>query len=189
MSNITNVDNNLSPDTNQNVSTGVNDPQKELFLELYPQLVTVTATCEEMGVNRSLFYWWMNHDPDFVAQFEKAKVKATENMRRNLQDELYRRSVEGIDKPVYYKGERVDTVKQYSDLLLIVGLKGEFPEKYKDNYQGGTLIQDNRQFNILLASGNESAKQQIERLAAGGLPGFTEIAGKKGGEEQGQAEL
>jgi len=48
------------------------------------------------------------------------------------EDELLRRGVEGIDKNIYHQGEVVDTVKEYSDPLLVMLLKAENPDKYAD---------------------------------------------------------
>ena len=43
----------------------------------------------------------------------------------------------GIEKPIYYKGERVDTVREYSDNLLMFRTKKLRPE-YRDNYDDRT---------------------------------------------------
>lgn len=53
--------------------------------------------------------------------------------QETLDVEIDRRAVDGIDKPVYYKGEKVDTVKEYSDNLLMF-LRKKLDPSYRDNY-------------------------------------------------------
>ena len=47
-----------------------------------------------------------------------------------LEDEVDRRAVEGVEKPVgWHKGKPGGYVREYSDTLLIFLLKGDRPEK------------------------------------------------------------
>ena len=54
-----------------------------------------------------------------------------------LEAEADRRGMEGIEKPIYYKGERVDAVREYSDNLLMFRTKKLRPE-YRDNHDDRT---------------------------------------------------
>jgi hypothetical protein len=47
-----------------------------------------------------------------------------------LQSVAIKRAVHGVEKGVYFKGERVDTEIQYSDGLLTTLLKGRLPDIY-----------------------------------------------------------
>ena len=49
-----------------------------------------------------------------------------------LEPEAIRRAVEGVEKAVYYQGEPVGTVREYSDTLLIFLLKGWKSDRYKE---------------------------------------------------------
>ena len=51
---------------------------------------------------------------------------------KTAEDELYRRSVEGFDKPVFHKGEICGSIREYSDTLLTLLLKANDPDKYAD---------------------------------------------------------
>jgi hypothetical protein len=69
---------------------------------------------------------WMKDDKDVHAQITEAeRVGAL-----SLQSEAIRRAVHGVEKGVYFKGERVDTEIQYSDGLLTTLLKGRLPETF-----------------------------------------------------------
>jgi hypothetical protein len=41
--------------------------------------------------------------------------------------------VEGVEEPIVYQGEITNTVRRYSDTLLIFLLKARRPEKFRDN--------------------------------------------------------
>ena len=60
---------------------------------------------------------------------------AREEAADTLEAEARRRAIEGVEEPVFHKGERVGTVRKHSDLLLIFLLKGARPQKFRDNYQ------------------------------------------------------
>lgn len=49
-----------------------------------------------------------------------------------LEDEAHRRAFDGVDEPVFYKGEDCGAVKKYSDTLAIFLLKAHAPEKYRE---------------------------------------------------------
>lgn len=87
-------------------------------------------------------YRWRESDPDFAAAWDKAKAAGIEA----LEDEALRRAFEGTDKPVFYLGAEVGTIREYSDTLAIFLLKGAKPEKYRERTEtkhdvGGTLAE------------------------------------------------
>ena len=69
------------------------------------------------------------------ANFAKAWDEALNAAHDMLEDEAMRRAVEGVDKPVMYKGEVVAYEKEYSDQLLMFLLRGNRPDKFRDNVQ------------------------------------------------------
>lgn len=68
---------------------------------------------------------------DFAVRFDSAKEDGTDMYVA----EAHRRAVTGIDKPIYYKGEKVDTVKEYSDAMLIFLLKARDRARFGDKLQ------------------------------------------------------
>ena len=99
------------------------------FLAAYAECGVIRKAEKLAGVSRVSHYEWMHNDPGYAEAFKVADEMAVEQ----LEEEARRRAVDGIPHPVYYKGKRVDTYQEYSDLLLIFKLKGARPEKYKDN--------------------------------------------------------
>ncbi len=52
-----------------------------------------------------------------------------------LEGEAWRRAVQGVERPIHYQGAQVDTIREYSDTLLIFLLKGARPEKYRERFE------------------------------------------------------
>src|SRR4051812_3390061 len=73
----------------------------------------------------------MEHDEVFALYVEQASQVATEH----LEEEAYKRAVEGTQKAVYQGGELVGYHTETSDTLLIFLLKARAPEKYRDRYE------------------------------------------------------
>ncbi len=81
-------------------------------------------------INRSTHYRWLE-DLEYADAFDEAKEEAVDV----LEMEARRRAVEGIDRPVFYQGKKVGSVRSYSDTLLIFLLKGAMPEKYRERHE------------------------------------------------------
>jgi hypothetical protein len=90
----------------------------------------VSLACRAAGVGRATVYRLRDGDEKFAAAWDEAAEDGTVLLKL----ECRRRAVEGVDRPVFYKGQQVGTVKEYSDRLLIFLLKAARPEKYRDNF-------------------------------------------------------
>lgn len=104
--------------------------KKRAFLAAYNECGNITRAAEIAGVARQTHYDWMSDDEHYAAAF----ASATEHAADRLEQEARRRAVEGVDEPVFYKGEPCGTIRKYSDTLLIFLLKGVRPEKFRDRY-------------------------------------------------------
>ncbi len=72
---------------------------------------------------------WRRADPGFAVRHEAAIAVGTDA----LEDEAVRRAHEGTVKPVFYRGEKLGQLREYSDGLLLALLKARRPEKFKDH--------------------------------------------------------
>lgn len=102
---------------------------KSVFLRWLRKKGNVTAACDKAKVARSWVYEVREQDADFAAAWADALTEATER----LEMEARRRAHDGVLEPVFYQGDKVGTVRKYSDTLLIFLLKAHAPEKYRDN--------------------------------------------------------
>lgn len=110
------------------IATQTTQKKREKFLEYYREIGIVRDAANLAGIDRTSVYRWINSDEEFAKQFKEAKEEAVEKLER----EAIRRAAEGVEKPVFYKGERIDIVREYSDNLLMFLLKGMKPEKYAE---------------------------------------------------------
>jgi hypothetical protein len=65
-------------------------------------------------------------------KFAAAWADAIEQGTQALEDEARRRAVDGVDEPVFQKGELVGHVRRYSDNLLMFLLRGRRPTVYRN---------------------------------------------------------
>ena len=108
-------------------TTGTFTPAvKAVFLQVLADTGNVSVACRLCCISRDTAYGHRGTDPAFAVSWEEAKAIAADS----LEAEARRRGVDGVNKPVYYKGELVDTNKQYSDLLLVCLLNANKPEKF-----------------------------------------------------------
>jgi len=100
--------------------------KREQFLLTLAETGCVKHAATAAGLDKSALYRFRKRNPDFAQAWEEA----LEIGAGALEDEAHRRAAEGVEEPVYYKGEVVGTVRRYSDVLLIFLLKGLKPERY-----------------------------------------------------------
>lgn len=143
----------------------VSQPKKRAFLAAYASLGAITKAAQVAGINRRSHYNWHEEEgPDgdaYRMAFEDARASACDS----LEVEARRRAMSGVDKPVYYQGERVDTLKEYSDTLLIFLLKGAMPEKYRENAR---IEHTGRDGGPIVLSAVSLSDDELESIASGG---------------------
>ena len=106
--------------------------KRRVFLARLAECGRVNRAATLAQVDRSLLYKERAVNAGFAQEWQDALAIAM----GAAEDEVYRRAVTGLDKPVFYQGKEVATVREYSDLLLMFLLKAHNPAKYRDNYQG-----------------------------------------------------
>ena len=113
----------------------------EEYLELLRQTGLKIRSAKAVGLDVSSMKRYRKENPDYDDRVEEA----VSEYRESIESEIKRRAMEGIDSPVFYKGELVNTQKQYSDRLLELHAKRHIPA-YRDkhavdhNVNGGVLI-------------------------------------------------
>ena len=114
---------------------------QQAFLAKFSKTHLLCASADAAGISPQAVEQWRHEGTygdkssgtlnsfNFPKRFNMASLRYQET----LDVEIDRRAVDGIDKPVYYKWEKVDTVKEYSDNLLMFRRKKLDPT-YRDNY-------------------------------------------------------
>lgn len=104
------------------------DVWKPLFLEALARTCNVLIACREAGIDRSTAYKARDRSAAFRAQWEEAEQNGVDILKA----EARRRALQGVDEPVFHKGEIVGSVKRYSDPLLMFLLRAHEPETYRE---------------------------------------------------------
>jgi len=79
-----------------------------------------------------MHYRWLEADLEYASAVESVKEGAVDR----LEQEAYRRAVEGVREPTgWYKGMPGGYIQKYSDTLAIFLLKGLRPDKYADRVE------------------------------------------------------
>lgn len=99
------------------------------FLELLAQGHTIVHACAESKLPRQTAYNRRDKDEYFAIEWERALEAGIQV----LEQEARRRAVDGVDEPIVYQGVVTDTVRKFSDTLLIFLLKAKRPAVYRDN--------------------------------------------------------
>lgn len=84
----------------------------------------VTSACKALGIKRRTAYEWRAADPVFAADWDEAVNHGLDQ----LETEARRRAYEGIDEPVFYKGQVCGHIRRYSDSLIMFLLKAYRPQ-------------------------------------------------------------
>lgn len=107
----------------------IRTPEKEAaFLEALTKGLSITAAAKDAGVGRRTAYEWREEDEAFRQIWDDAVEAGTDV----LEDEAKRRAADGVDEPVFYKGDICGHVRKYSDTLIIFLLKAR-RDKYRDS--------------------------------------------------------
>ena len=111
--------------------------RQELFLVALAASGSVGAAAAESGVSLGTVDSWGSRD---TQGFKKRKELALQQYLGVVEREIHRRGIEGIEKPVFWKGVQVATVKEYDPQLLMFRAKRIEPA-YRDNFPAP--VQDN----------------------------------------------
>lgn len=98
------------------------------FLANLAETANVSASARTVRVSRGHLYELREKDPSFAAAWDAAAKLGT----AALEDEAVRRAHKGTLRPVFYKGQKCGTVREYSDTLLIFLMKIRDPERCGD---------------------------------------------------------
>lgn len=128
--------------------------QKTLLAYYLRNVGQITLACEQAGVDYSLHLWWKKNDPAYAEAFDNAEQMTLDAVNA----EIVRRGITGFEEPVFYKGERRDTIRKWSDNLLMFRAKRLDPA-YRDNYNQNVSVGT---INIRVVPPQIEAPRQVE---------------------------
>lgn len=139
------------------------DPRKRIFLIAMCEYPNDTRAAAIAGVSPMAAWIWKNNSPEY----QSAYAQAREVGLRNMEAEVQRRAFEGVEKGVWYQGERVGSEVDYSDSLAMFFLKGNMPDVYKDRFEG-KVEGDMNIVERLSAARNRVGRAPVDETPEGG---------------------
>lgn len=86
----------------------------------------LSMACRTAGAGRSTHYTAMTNSQAYRVAFGDAQEEAADR----IEQEAYRRAVEGVEEPVFYQGNVCGVIRKYSDQLLVRLLAARKPREY-----------------------------------------------------------
>lgn len=97
----------------------------------------LTRACRDCGFPIQEVAKWIARDPDTAERIRAAQTTGWEA----LEDIAYTRAVEGVQEPVYQRGELAGYITKYSDPLLIKMMQARIPAyAHKESSTPGTVV-------------------------------------------------
>ena len=105
------------------------EDRQQKFLDALRETCNITVAAQAIGVSTTTISKYRKEDPLFEERFKEAMEEGVDL----LEHEAHRRAFQGVEEPVFYKGDECGTVRKYSDGLTMFLLKAHRPTKYRDN--------------------------------------------------------
>jgi Bacterial regulatory protein, Fis family len=102
--------------------------RRDAFFLALERLGNVTAAADYVGVSRVTLYKAREKNPDVAEAWDMAQ----DRFNAKLEEELHERIFEGVERPIFQRGELVGHEKVKSDRLLEVALRARMPDKYSE---------------------------------------------------------
>ncbi len=106
--------------------------KKTIFLETLRRTGNVSSSARAAGVPVVSAYAKRGREKAFRLEWQTALDEALDD----LEEEVRRRALEGIEKPVYYAGKKCGSITSFNDNLAMFLLKAKRPGVFSENPQG-----------------------------------------------------
>lgn len=105
--------------------------KKRAFLQAFGISGTKYHACQSAKVSRETIDIWLKEDPEFRTAFKNALDDSMDMIEHSFKV----RTVLGVKKTIYYKGQPIGEEVHHSDVAGIVLLKAYRPERYRERYE------------------------------------------------------
>lgn len=97
--------------------------QRQIFLRALGFGASVTEAGAQSRLAGSTLYHWRQHDAKFRDAWDRATRTGAAFMAGEIDDAIYRRAVEPVERPVIRRGEVVGVRQHYSDSALMFAIR------------------------------------------------------------------
>lgn len=121
------------------------EERKLLFLDTLRKTVNVTLAAQSVGITSGTAYRHKKDDIIFAERWDEALQEGIDL----LEHKAHERAFQGVEEPVFWRGEIVGYVNKYSDALTALLLKAHRPDKYRERSQVDQNISGGMQFTVV----------------------------------------
>ena len=107
--------------------------QRAIFLDVLRSTANVSRAARAAGLPTSSLYRQRAQSQAFAADWDAAISEASDT----VEEELTRRARDGVEKPVFYGGKQIGTMRIHSNDLLMFLAKSRRPEIYNRGAAAG----------------------------------------------------
>ena len=114
---------------------------QKAFLTAYANVGVITAAAKLVEIDRKRHYEWLA-EPNKYPTYREDFADAHEQAADRLEAEMFRRGVQGIEKPVFGKlagkdtgSGQIGTIQEYSDRMLELLIKARRPETFRERFE------------------------------------------------------
>ena len=142
---------------------------KAAFLQFLSETGNLEASAAAAGIHPRTVYYHIKNTDGVREEVSQARAKAC----HAIEQEIARRGLHGISKPIYYQGQKVGEQAEYSDRLLLAMARANMGDRYSEKQHIVTET---------IESHAENAKQKLIQLLQDEPieADFTEITDSRG---------
>lgn len=111
--------------------TKLTKARRKTFLRHLGRTRNVSSASQACGVSTSILYKLRQKSKAFARDWDNA----LESYKEVIEQAMHDRAIEGVDEPVFYRGQVVGHIKRFSDVLLLARAKAYIPERYQPDGQ------------------------------------------------------
>jgi hypothetical protein len=143
----------------------ITDSRKRTFLRALCRSPRYSYAAKKAGVSVVTTRNWRLNTADTA--FQTALAAAFSLGVERAESELWRRGIEGYEKPVYHAGKLVGTELLFDTTAAIFMLKGALPEKYRERYDASVSARvDVQTLNVFTTLSTEEIERRLQQTAA-----------------------
>ena len=109
---------------------GFTPERQAAFLDALAASGSISAAAQAVGLSRTAIYNLRNREDEAGAAFRAAWDARLRQAVAVLAETAFDRAINGVEEPVFHKGEQVGTRVRHNDRLLMFLLKSLDPETY-----------------------------------------------------------
>lgn len=136
------------------------EERKLLFLDTLRTTVNVTLAAQAVGISSGTAYRHKKEDALFAERWEEALAEGIDM----LEHKAHERAFQGVEEPVFNRGEVCGYVTKYSDSLTMFLLKAHRPDKYRERSEVKQELTGNMNLNDTTRASRLAALIELAKL-------------------------